>query len=102
MSVAIYIAIAFATASLVLSIVAFAVVINFMDNPFKSNKRVDSLESKLAETDGRIEGLAEAINRKSKRMDNRIDALHLKLARTAGWIEGQTGKIIKGVDVGVE
>ena len=102
MSVAIYIAIAFATASLVLSIVAFAVVINFMDNPFKSNKRVDSLESKLAETDGRIEGLAEAINRKSAMMNNRIDDVEHKLARTVGWIEGLTGKTIKGVEVGVE
>lgn len=95
MDVAIYIAIAFATASLVLSIVVFAVVINFMDNPFKLNKRVDSLESKLAETDGRIEGLAEAINRKTAMINNRIDALHLKLARTVGIVEGRYGVEVK-------
>ena len=95
MDVAIYIAIAFATASLVLSIVVFAVVINFMDNPFKLNKRVDSLESKLAETDGRSEGLAEAINRKTAMINNRIDALHLKLARTVGIVEGRYGVEVK-------
>ena len=99
MSVAIYITIAFTTASSVLSIVSLAVVLNFMDNPFKSNKRVDSLESKLAETDGRIEGLAEAINRKTAMMNNRIDDLERKFARTVGWVEGLTGKTIKGVEV---
>lgn len=99
MSVAIYIAIAFATASLVLSIVAFAVVINFMDNPFKSNKRVDSLESKLAETDGRIKGLAEAINRKTALANNRIDDFERNFARTVGWVEGLTGKTIKDAEV---
>ena len=51
MEVAIYITIAFTTASSVLSIVALAVVSKFKDDIF-------SLESKLAETDGRIEGLA--------------------------------------------
>ena len=92
MEVAIYITIAFTTASSVLSIVALAVVSKFKDDIF-------SLESKLAETDGRIEGLAEAINRKSALANNRIDDVERKLARTVGWVEGLTGKTIKGVEV---
>ena len=57
MSVAIYIAIAFATASLVLSIVAMIIFIN---DPFNLNKRLDSLERKFARTEGMAEGQKEA------------------------------------------
>ena len=54
MGAAIYLAIAFATASLVLSIVAFAVVIT---NPYELSRRLDRLERKFARTVGWVEGL---------------------------------------------
>ena len=59
------------------------------------------LSKKVDELKNRLEGLAEAINRKSALANNRIDDVERKLARTVGWIEGLTGKTIKGVDVGV-
>ena len=72
------------------------------------SKKVDELERKVhdlslkfSNTDGRFEGLAEAINRKSALANNRIDDLERKFARTVGWVEGLTGKTIKGVEVGV-
>lgn len=54
MGAAIYLAIAFATASLVLSIVAFAVVIT---NPYELSRRLDRLERKFARMVGWVEGL---------------------------------------------
>lgn len=54
MGAAIYLAIAFATASLVLSIVAFAVVIT---NPYELSRRLDRLERKFARTVGWVEWL---------------------------------------------
>ena len=70
------------------------------------SKKVDELERKVhdlslkfSNTDGRFEGLAEAINRKSNLANDRIDDVERKLARTVGWIEGLTGRTIKGVDV---
>lgn len=54
MGAAIYLAISFATASLVLSIVAFAVVIT---NPYELSRRLDRLERKFARTVGWVEGL---------------------------------------------
>ena len=70
------------------------------------SKKVDELERKVhdlslkfSNTDGRFEGLAEAINRKSALANNRIDDLERKFARTVGWFEGLTGKTIKGVEV---
>ena len=57
------------------------------------------LSRKVDELENRLEGLAEAINRKSAMMNNRIDALHLKLARTVGWVEGRMGRTVEGVEV---
>ena len=57
------------------------------------------LSRKVDELENRLEGLAEAINRKSALANNRIDDLERKFARTVGWIEGLTGKTIKGVEV---
>ena len=57
------------------------------------------LSLKFSNTDGRFEGLAEAISRKSALANNRIDDLERKFARTVGWVEGLTGKTIKGVEV---
>lgn len=54
MGAAIYLAIAFATASLVLSIVAFVVVIT---KPFELSRRLDRLEREFARTVGWVEGL---------------------------------------------
>ena len=65
-------------------------------------RKVHDLSLKFSNTDGRFEGLAEAINRKSALANNRIDDVERKLARTVGWVEGLTGKTIKGVEVGVE
>lgn len=52
------------------------------------------LSKKVDELENRLEGLAEAINRKSAMMNNRIDDVERKLARTVGWVEGLTGKKI--------
>ena len=52
------------------------------------------LSKKVDELENRLEGLAEAINRKTAMMNNRIDDVERKLARTVGWIEGLTGKKI--------
>lgn len=60
------------------------------------------LSRKVDELENRLEGLAEAINRKTALANNRIDDLERKFARTVGWVEGLTGKTIKGVDVEVE
>ena len=60
------------------------------------------LSRKVDELENRLEGLAEAINRKSALANNRIDDVERKLARTVGWFEGLTGKTIKGEEVGVE
>ena len=60
------------------------------------------LSRKVDELENRLEGLAEAINRKSALANNRIDDLERKFARTVGWVEGLMGRTIKGVDVGVE
>ena len=57
------------------------------------------LSKKVDELENRLEGLAEAINRKSAMMNNRIDDVERKLARTVGWVEGLTGRTIKGVEV---
>ena len=57
------------------------------------------LSRKVDELENRLEGLAEAINRKSALANNRIDDLERKFARTVGWVEGLTGKTIKGVEV---
>ena len=57
------------------------------------------LSRKVDELENRLEGLAEAINRKTAMMNTRIDDLHLKLARVVGWIEGLMGRTIKGVEV---
>ena len=55
------------------------------------------LSKKVDELENRLEGLAEAINRKSAMMNNQIDDVERKLARTVGWVEGLTGKrIIEG------
>ena len=55
------------------------------------------LSKKVDELENRLEGLAEAINRKTAMMNNRIDNVERKLARTVGWVEGLTGKrIIEG------
>ena len=60
---------------------------------------VTELRNKYFQADGRFEGLAEAINRKTPMANDRIDDVERKLARTVGWIEGLTGKTIKGVEV---
>ena len=60
---------------------------------------VNELRDKYFQADGRFEGLAEAINRKSALANTRIDDVERKFARTVGWIEGLTGKTIKGVEV---
>ena len=60
---------------------------------------VNELRDKYFQADGRFEGLAEAINRKSALANNRIDDLERKFARTVGWVEGLTGRTIKGVEV---
>ena len=60
------------------------------------------LSRKVDELENRLEGLAEAINRKSALANNRIDDLERKFASTVGWVEGLMGRTIKGVDVGVE
>ena len=60
---------------------------------------VNELRDKYFQADGRFEGLAEAINRKSALANNRIDDVERKFARTVGWVEGLTGKTIKGVEV---
>ena len=65
-------------------------------------RKVHDLSLKFSNTDGRFEGLAEAINRKSALANNRIDDVERKFARTVGWVEGLMGRTIKGVDVGVE
>lgn len=52
------------------------------------------LSKKVDELENRLEGLAEAINRKTALANNRIDDVERKLARTVGWIEGLTGKKI--------
>ena len=57
------------------------------------------LSRKVDELENRLEGLAEAINRKTALANNRIDDLERKFARTVGWVEGLTGKTIKGVEV---
>ena len=62
-------------------------------------RKVHDLSLKFSNTDGRFEGLAEAINRKSALANNRIDDVERKFARTVGWVEGLTGKTIKGVEV---
>ena len=64
-------------------------------------RKVHDLSLKFSNTDGRFEGLAEAISRKSALANNRIDDVERKFARTVVWVEGLTGKTIKGVDVGV-
>ena len=70
------------------------------------SKKVDELERKVhdlslkfSNTDGRFEGLAEAINRKTALANNRIDDVERKFARTVGWVEGLTWRTIKGVEV---
>ena len=60
---------------------------------------VNELRDKYFQADGRLEGLAEAINRKTALANNRIDDLERKFARTVGWVEGLTGRTIKGVEV---
>ena len=52
------------------------------------------LSKKVDELENRLEGLAEAINRKTALANNRIDDVERKLARTVGWVEGLTGKKI--------
>ena len=47
-------------------------------------RKVHDLSLKFSNTDGRFEGLAEAINRKSALANNRIDDVERKLARTVG------------------
>ena len=64
-------------------------------------RKVHDLSLKFSNTDGRFEGLAEAINRKTALANDRIDDVERKLARTVGWVEGLTGRTIKGVDVEV-
>ena len=56
---------------------------------------VNELRDKYFQADGRFEGLAEAINRKSAMMNNRIDDVERKLARTVGWVEGRHGVEVK-------
>ena len=53
------------------------------------------LSKKVDELENRLEGLAEAINRKSAMMNNRIDDVERKLARTVGWVEGRHGVEVK-------
>ena len=77
-------------AAIIIAIIA-AVLINKVN---ELDRKVHDLSLKLANIDGRFEGLAEAINRKSAMMNNRIDNVERKLARTVGWIEGLTGKKI--------
>lgn len=60
---------------------------------------VNELRDKYFQADGRFEGLAEAINRKTALANNRIDDVERKFARTVGWVEGLTGRTIKGVEV---
>ena len=57
------------------------------------------LSRKVDELENRLEGLAEAIKRKTALANNRIDDLERKFARTVGWVEGLTGRTIKGVEV---
>lgn len=54
MGAAIYLVIAFATASLAFSIIAFAVVIT---KPYELSRRLDRLEREFARTVGWVEGL---------------------------------------------
>ena len=53
------------------------------------------LSKKVDELENRLEGLAEAINRKTAMMNNRIDNVERKLARTVGWVEGRYGVEVK-------
>ena len=53
------------------------------------------LSKKVDELENRLEGLAEAINRKSAMMNNRIDDVERKLARMVGWVEGRYGVEVK-------
>ena len=62
-------------------------------------RKVHDLSLKFSNTDGRFEGLAEAISRKSALANNRIDDVERKLARTVGWVDGLMGRTIKGVEV---
>lgn len=53
------------------------------------------LSKKVDELENRLEGLAEAINRKTAMMNNRIDDVERKLARTVGIVEGRHGVEVK-------
>ena len=99
MSNATYMAGVIITICIVTTIAITIIAVCLSKNVDELERKVHDLSLKFANTDGRIEGLAEAINRKSALANDRIDDLERKFARTVGWIEGLTGKTIKGVEV---
>ena len=99
MSNAAYMAGVIITICIVTAIIITIIAMMLSKKVDELERKVHDLSLKFSNTDGRFEGLAEAINRKTNLANNRIDDLERKFARTVGWIEGLTGKTIKGVEV---
>ena len=101
MSNASYMAGVIITICIVAAIIITIIVVCLSKKVDELERKVHDLSLKFSNTDGRFEGLAEAINRKSAMVNERIDDVERKFARTVGWVEGLMGKTIKGVDVEV-
>ena len=99
MSNAAYMAGVVLTVCIVAAIIITIIAMMLSKEVDELERKVHDLSLKFSNTDGRFEGLAEAINRKTALANNRIDDVERKFARTVGWVEGLTGKTIKGVEV---
>lgn len=99
MSNAAYMAGVIITICIVTAIIIAIIAAVLLKKFYELDCELHQLALKVSRTSGRVDGLAEAINRKTALANNRIDDVERKFARTVGWVEGLTGKTIKGVEV---